>query len=98
MDAPPLSRDLKDTDDDRALPVTTLTPSVDRRLNRNDRFPECHQPAVRLPESFRGGCSFGASLALHPGPASLSRRFQLAVRGVCVRAPSNVKSANRLIS
>ena len=24
-------------------------------------FPECHSPTVRLPESFRGGCSFGAT-------------------------------------
>jgi len=26
------------------------------------RFPESHRTAVRVPESFRGGCSFGAGL------------------------------------
>lgn len=29
-------------------------------MSHRNRFPECHRHAVRLPESFRGGCSFGA--------------------------------------
>jgi len=36
-----------------------LSPSVSR-LMKVGCFPERHQSAVRLPESFRGGCSFGA--------------------------------------
>jgi hypothetical protein len=31
-----------------------------------DLFPEPHLPAVRVPESFRGGCSFGAGVILLP--------------------------------
>ena len=53
---PPLSRDLRDFG--RPHPGQRLTPSVGR--GETGCFPECHRPAVRLPESFRGGCSFGA--------------------------------------
>ena len=42
----------------QGLLPSRLTPSVSRRVGRC--FPECHPPAVLLPESFRGGCSFGA--------------------------------------
>jgi hypothetical protein len=37
-------------------------------------FPDVTSRAVRLPESFRGGCSFGAGLLPFPEAADLSRR------------------------
>ena len=52
--APPLSWNL------RALPglKRPTSPSVKRHTSRR-LFPESRYPAVLLPESFRGGCSFG---------------------------------------
>ena len=53
---PPLSRDLKDS------PVLKPAyPFGEAALNAEAAFfPESHPPAVHLPESFRGGCSFGS--------------------------------------
>jgi len=45
-------------------------------LGAHARFPESHPIAVRLPESFRGGCSFGAGATLRR--AELSRNGQMA--------------------
>lgn len=42
-------------------------------------FPESHLPAVRLPESFRGGCSFGVR-AICPEP----RHSPTGITWVCV--------------
>ena len=35
-------------------------------------FPESHPPAIRLPESFRGGCSFGDGTFLAPSLPQVS--------------------------
>jgi len=43
-------------------PPALLTPSVEQRINSTPpAFQPAQQQAVLLPESFRGGCSFGAS-------------------------------------
>ena len=53
--------------------------SAARPAGRRARSPECHPPAVRWPESFRGGCSFGARAARRGGRRGLSREAQLAM-------------------
>ena len=55
---PPLSRDLRDfTPSQLGL---EFIPFGEPAAQTTNYFPECHPLAVLLPESFRGGCSFGA--------------------------------------
>src|SRR6056297_4137109 len=67
----------------RVSPVEDrLSPSVatDVDLRRHRwRFPACLARAVRGPERFRGGCSFGADIARDDdSPARVERRFSCA--------------------
>src|SRR5690242_14828332 len=88
---PPLSQDLKDSPDGR------VTSSVRRaRDGVAPAFQSALPPTVLLPESFRGGCSFGAGAV--PG---LSRRGATAKITLaplpgddqpCSRQPSNVRA------
>src|SRR5262249_13825646 len=68
---PPLSRALRDSGEQP--PYRFGEPTVAAGC-----FPERHQPAVLLPERFRGGCSFGAPSASRGYGWGLFRRRRLA--------------------
>src|SRR6202011_1620567 len=59
---PPLSWTLRDSPEPQVRPRSGLTPSVSGGSNHSAAaFQSALPPAVLLPESFRGGCSFGAA-------------------------------------